>query len=783
MERRGAIVGRRIRVRGLVQGVGFRPFVWQAAKVCGISGFVLNDGAGVLIHAGGAEAAMTRFLKLLQSEAPPLARIDGIDSEALQPAPEGVEFTIRDSGGGAVRTGIVPDAATCPACRAELADETDRHYRYAFTNCTHCGPRLSIIRAIPYDRANTAMAPFVMCPSCQGEYDDPADRRFHAQPNACPECGPQLWLEARGGKRLEAVGDVINTAQKLLAEGHIVAVKGIGGFHLACDATNGAAVSRLREKKKRYDKPFALMASDCGVIADYAALGAPAEALLSGPAAPIVILDRREGGRALPEAIAPGQGGLGFMLPYTPLHHLLLEGLTGPLVMTSGNLSDEPQCITNDEARARLGEIADYWLMHDRDIVNRLDDSVARVVDGGLTMLRRARGYAPEPMPLPPGFEAAAPVLAMGAELKNSFCLLGDGRAIVSQHMGDLQDAATHGAYREGLALYRRLFEFIPQIVSVDMHPGYHSTQWGERLAAEEGLALDEVQHHHAHVAACMAEHGLALDHEPVLGVALDGLGYGPGGALWGGEFLLADYAGFRRAGHLKPAALPGGDAAMREPWRNAFAHLDLALGWPQVAAEYGALDLVRRIGGGKAELLTRMIAQGLNSPEASSAGRLFDAAAALIGIGPERVSYEGQAAIEMEAAAMETGLDGAGAYGFALIEEGEMAVLHWAELWRGLLEDKRTGTAKGLMAARLHNTLSAAVGQTARRLAERHGAGVIVLTGGVFQNRLLLQSVSRYLRGEGYDVLSPSRFPANDGGVSLGQAVISAARQLRGAI
>lgn len=784
-----AAAGQQIRVRGLVQGVGFRPFVWRLARQCKLTGYVLNDGGGVLIHAGGAAGQIERFLHLLREEVPPLARIDDVECTALDHVPPGQDFVIHSSGAGAVQTGIVPDAATCPACRDEINNPDDRHYRYAFTNCTHCGPRLSIIRAIPYDRANTAMAPFHMCPACQAEYEQPADRRFHAQPNACPDCGPQLWLEGPDGARLEPdsaldESDVIKTVQRLLAQGHIVAVKGIGGFHLAVDGANGRAVDRLRRAKHRYDKPFALMAGDCAMIGEYAVLGDEAEALLNCPAAPIVLLDIRPDGRALPEAIAPGQNSLGFMLPYTPLHHLLLAGRDAPLVMTSGNISDEPQCISNQAARRQLSDIADTFLMHDREIVNRLDDSVVRIADGQLATLRRARGYAPSPIALPAGFADAPRVLAMGAELKNTFCLIRPGEAIVSQHMGDLQDAATHAEYRGSIELYRDLFQFAPQMIAVDMHPAYHSTQWGAGLAAEAGLPLHEVQHHHAHIASAMAEHDMPLDHGPVLGIALDGLGYGPGGELWGGEFLLADYSGFQRLAHFLPVALPGGDKAMQEPWRNAFAHLHAALGWAEVEAEHAELDIVRHMNGKPAATLIRMIESGLNAPPASSAGRLFDAAAAVIGIRPDRVSYEGQAAIEMEALAAGQDLESAGQYGDDLrLGADGMISLHWEALWRGLLADVRRGTAAGLMAARFHNTVSASVGQAALRCVEIHPVAAIVLTGGVFQNRLLLQSVSRYLSAEGLNVLSPSRFPANDGGVALGQAVITAARQLKGMI
>lgn len=772
-----------IRVRGLVQGVGFRPSVWRLAYECGLAGFVLNDGGGVLIHAWGDTSKLEAFLAKLRTDIPPLARIDSLDCELLEAMAPSDDFVIRKSDTGEVQTGIVPDAATCPACQSEIFDPQDRHHRYAFTNCTHCGPRLSIIKSIPYDRANTAMSPFEMCPACRAEYDDPADRRFHAQPNACPECGPQLWLEDKAGNRIkpDKGGDVVRTAQLLLSEGHIIAVKGIGGFHLACDAANEEAVSRLRKRKRRYDKPFALMAAQPDMISQYADVDEKEHKLLEHAAAPIVVLDIKRRAKHLAAGVAPGQSTLGFMLPYTPLHHLLMDGLQTPLVMTSGNRSDEPQCISNRDARAQLSDIADYWLMHDREIVNRLDDSVARIADGQTSMLRRARGYAPSPINLPAGFEDAPRVLAMGAELKNTFCLIRQGQAIVSQHMGDLEDAATHSEYRNGLKLYRELFEFDPELISVDMHPGYHSTQWGMALAAEDSLKLDEVQHHHAHIASCMAEHGLPLETGPVLGIALDGLGLGDDGQLWGGEFLIADYAGFERVARFVPVPMPGGDKASREPWRNTFAHLSAAFGWDQAATEYADLDIIRHLQQKPVPQLRAMIERGLNAPLASSAGRLFDAAAAAIGIGRDGVSYEGQAAVEMEALASRGDLQGAGSYSAGLDDADGMLTLQWQNLWRGLLEDLRRGTDTGQIAARFHNSVAEAVGLAALRRANSKAVATIILTGGVFQNRLLLRSVSRYLRANGLTVLCPSQLPANDGGVALGQAVISAARQLRG--
>ena len=506
------IKGVSIRVRGLVQGVGFRPTVWRIAKRLGLTGNVMNDAEGVLIRAFGHPRAIAKLELALVSEAPTLARVERIETAPLTGRPP-VDFRILQSRNGMVKTGVVPDASICLECLADIRDPSNRRYRYPFANCTLCGPRLSILRAIPYDRASTSMAAFPMCADCFAEYRDPSNRRFHAQPNACQVCGPRAWLEDAEGqpKPGEPYRDAVEAAAALIASGAIVAIKGIGGFHLACDARNAEAVARLRERKHRIEKPFALMARDLTIIEHYAKLSDTERTLLAEPAAPIVLLGRVENGAPLAPGVAPAQSTLGFMLPYTPLHHILFEDIAYPLVMTSGNRSDEPQCIANEEARARLAGIADAFLMHDRDIVNRLDDSVARVMAGKPRLMRRARGFAPSPLTLPEGFKDAPRILAMGAELKSTFCLLDEGRAIVSQHMGDLEDAATHADYRANLKLYREIFRFEPEFIAVDAHPEYHSTQWGQSLSREAGLPVETVLHHHAHVAAVLAEHGIPL--------------------------------------------------------------------------------------------------------------------------------------------------------------------------------------------------------------------------------------------------------------------------------
>ena len=762
-------VGRYVRVRGLVQGVGFRPYVWRLATEAGLSGHVLNDGAGVAIEIWGGDDALDAFLARLETEAPPLARVDAVEWQALEGQNPGGEFRIEKSAGGEISTGVVPDATTCPDCLAEIFDPENRRFGYGFTNCTHCGPRLSIVRSIPYDRAKTSMAVFPMCEDCAREYEDPADRRFHAQPNACPVCGPRLWLEDRQG-RMDC-SDPIGEIARLLKEGGIVAIKGIGGFHLACDATSDATVAELRRRKRRAAKPLAVMAKNASQIRRFCSISEEEENLLEARSAPIVLL--RNSGEALAGGIAPGQVQTGFMLPYSPLHHLLMAALDRPIVLTSGNLSDEPQAIDNDDARERLSGIADYWLMHDRDIVNRLDDSVMRLDAPGPQILRRARGLAPEPLPLAQAFGDAPAVLAMGGELKSTFCLLKDGQAISSQHLGDLEEAATHADYRKAIALYRDIFRFDPEVIAIDMHPDYLSTQWGEALAEETGARLVRVQHHHAHLASCIAERRIGPGDDLTVGIVMDGLGLGTDGTLWGGEFLLGGYGGFERAGHFLPVALPGGAQAMREPWRNTVAHLIAAFGdgWrDRVAATPFAAMLQEKQTG----VVEQMIAKGLNAPQSSSAGRLFDAVAAMLGICAERQDYEGQAAMEMEALVASHQYS-AGEYPVVSEAANGVTVLSWASLWEALLEDIGKGMETGVIAARFHASLATALGETAIRISRTAGTRRIALSGGVMQNRVLTEQLHARLTREGLDVLVQLRVPANDGGLSLGQAAIAA--------
>ena len=823
-------VAEEIRVRGTVQGVGFRPTVYRLAKAYGLKGEVCNDGEGVLIHAAASAESLDEFVRQLQTQCPPLAKIEAIIRRPYSGNRDFQDFVITKSVSTAVRTEITPDAATCPKCKQETLDPFSRWYRYPFTNCTHCGPRLSIIHTIPYDRCNTSMAAFTMCPDCAKEYQDVENRRFHAQPVACPVCGPKAWLEQADGKPITTSSfsrlDDVDAVCTLLLQGEIVAIKGLGGIHLACDATNEAAVQKLRSRKQRYHKPFALMARDITVIETYCTLTPQERELLQTPAAPIVLLQKAVSSQgsepslhlrvpAFPHphvffppiapSVAPGQNTLGFMLPYTPLHHLILRHMDRPIVLTSGNLSDEPQCIDNDQTREKLGSIADYLLLHNRDIVNRVDDSVVRVVGESVQCLRRARGYAPAPIHLPPGFETVPHILAMGSELKNTFCLLREGQAILSQHLGDLENVAAFQAYQETLNLYLNLFEHKPVAIAIDQHPEYLSTKLGKELATANHLKLHNIQHHHAHIAACLAENGIPLDAPPVLGIALDGLGYGEDGTLWGGEFLLADYRGFRRLGTLKPIAMIGGEQAIYQPWRNTYAHLITAFPWEDLQRKYGDLELVKFLAKKPRVLLDQLLEKHINSPVASSCGRLFDAVAAAIDICREECSYEGQGAIEMEAIVNRDSLKKAKenmAYPFTivnlnikhrnsefragltqLLRETQKAKLDpslYIEpqlLWQALLNDLKQNIPKPVIAAKFHTGLANAIGEMVHQLCYQHDIHQVVLTGGVFQNRLLLELVSERMETMGITVLIHRLVPPNDGGLSLGQAVIAAAQ------
>ncbi|BAY74369.1 (NiFe) hydrogenase maturation protein HypF [Nostoc linckia NIES-25] len=797
------MVAEEIRVRGTVQGVGFRPTVYRLAKVCGLGGDVCNDGGGVLIRVSGSKEAITEFVNKLQIECPPLAKITELIRTPYTGELDVDNFVISTSVNSAIKTEIAADAATCPECQKEIFAPFSRFYRYPFTNCTHCGPRLSIIRAIPYDRCNTSMSAFVMCSECAKEYHDVENRRFHAQPVACHACGASAWLERADGKAVTAsmfsMLDDVDAVCTLLQRGEIVAIKGLGGFHLACDATQEAVVEKLRYRKRRYHKPFALMARDIEVIEQYCNVNSKEKELLISPAAPIVLLQKRGLGTGdwglgietenkyfvnfdIAASVAPGQNSVGFMLPYTPLHHLILRRMNRPIVLTSGNISDEPQCIDNDEARGKLGTIADYFILHNRDIINRVDDSVVRVVGDKVQTIRRARGYAPAAISLPPGFENVPPILAMGSELKNTFCLLREREAILSQHVGDLENGAAFHSYKETLSLYLNLFEHEPEIIAIDKHPEYLSSKLGKEIANKNQITINQIQHHHAHIAACMAENNIPLDSPPVLGIALDGLGYGEDGNLWGGEFMLADYRKFQRLARFKPVAMIGGEQAIYQPWRNTYAQLIAANLWDDCQKKYSNLEIVQFLNNKPIKLLNQLIEKKINSPPASSVGRLFDAVAAAIGIYRDECSYEGQAAIAMEALVNINSLNNNKEmliYPFEFNFLDSIYCIDPRPMWQGLLDDLQQQTTKAVIAGKFHKGLANAIVEMVKLLCQENVIHHVVLTGGVFQNCVLLELVSKSLETLGIKVLTHSLVPANDGGLSLGQAVITAA-QLR---
>lgn len=771
-----------IRVRGRVQGVGFRPTVWRFARELGLAGEVLNDTAGVLIRVRGSQSGIDALINRIKREPPPLARVESVETRAYE-GDLSSDFRVAESVAGPVHTQISPDAALCAQCAAEILRRGERRHRYSFTNCTHCGPRLSIVKGIPYDRAMTTMAKFPMCPLCVAEYRDPADRRFHAEAIACPACGPQLTLRRLTEEIFDGQlpQDELDAACTLIDAGEIVAIKGLGGYQIACDAANADAVARLRIAKKRDAKPFALMARDLPMIRRYCAVNPEEERLLTSQQAPIVLL-RANGPDQLPEAIAPGLSLLGFMLPTTPLHLLILEQVRRPLVMTSGNVSDEPQVIDDAEARDRLKSIATYALTHDRVIANRLDDSVARIMAGKTRVMRRARGYAPEALQLPEGFELSPEILALGGELKATFCLVKDGTAVLSQHQGDLEHPAAFDDYRKNLRLYGDLFELVPEGLAIDQHPEYLSSKLGREWARRDGLRLIEVQHHHAHLASCLAENGYPLAGPDVLGIVLDGLGWGDDGTIWGGEFLLSNYRHYRRVGALKPVAMPGGANAVRQPWRNLYAHLTADRSWTEITAKFGSLNLCRYLSRKPLALIESMIEHGLNAPKASSCGRLFDAVAAALDLCRDHQAYEGEAAMRLEAMVPESSfVDEALAYPLDVtaLNGTDVPALDPLPMWDAILGDLMNQTPAPLIATRFHNGMALAIVAMAVRLAGNRNArqfSTVALSGGCFQNRVLFEAVARGLETEGFVVLTHAHVPANDGGLALGQAAIAAA-------
>jgi hydrogenase maturation protein HypF len=771
----------RARVEGTVQGVGFRPYVYRLADELGLAGYVLNDERGVLLEVEGPADAVASFLERLPTEAPPLAAVERVATAEEPPTGES-GFEIGASASGGEPDALVsPDTATCADCVAELGDPADRRHRYPFINCTNCGPRFTIVRGVPYDRPLTTMAGFEMCARCRAEYDDPLDRRFHAQPNACPECGPRAWLAAADGSELspddvareageQAAGlDAIAAAAAVLRAGRILAVKGIGGFHLACRADDETAVAALRSRKHREDKPFALMARDTAAARELVELDEREAELLAGRERPIVVA-RRLPGASVAASVAPVSPDLGVMLPYSPLHVLLLADAATPLVMTSGNVSDEPIAYRDDDALARLGEIADLFLLHDRPIETRTDDSVLRSVEGGRQqagplIMRRSRGYVPASLALP---VESPQLLACGAELKNTFCLAKGDRGWVGHHIGDLENFETLTSFTEGIEHFQRLFAVEPVAVAHDLHPEYLSTKYA---LEREGVEHVGVQHHHAHLGACLAEHGV---HGPALGAIYDGTGYGPDGTIWGGELLAGGLDGYERAGSLWPVRLPGGAAGIRQPWRMACAWLAEAVGEPIPAIP---VSLAAEVQPAPWEEVCELLRTGVASPTTTSMGRLFDAVAAIAGL-RAAVNYEGQAAAELEAAA---DLAERGEYPLPLAEagpeQGPGLVLDARELVAALNEDAAAGASPGQVAGRFHNAVATATAQALSVEAERREIGAVVLSGGVFQNRLLLERTRERLEEGGLRVLVPRVLPPNDGGISFGQAAIAAAR------
>jgi hydrogenase maturation protein HypF len=751
-----------VRVEGVVQGVGFRPFVYSLATRTGLAGHVGNDSAGVFIEIEGSAPAVGEFLVLLEAEAPPLARIERVSTHPMTDDGSAGFYIAPSEPGGQRQALVSADSATCDDCLAELADPGDRRFRYPFINCTNCGPRFTIVRDVPYDRPLTTMAEFAMCPACEAEYEDPADRRFHAQPVCCAECGPALRLLDSAGGLLDAAGgerEVLRAAAGVLTSGQVLAVKGLGGYHLAVDAGNAAAAALLRARKHREDKPFAVMVPEVSAARQLCEVNDAAESLLVSGRRPIVLLPRLASA-AIAESVAPGTRDLGVMLPYTPLHHLLLRATGRPIVLTSGNVSDEPICYSDADALERLGGIADAFLLHDRAIHMRTDDSVVRAFRGREMVLRRSRGYVPEPLRLG-GSPLRRPVLGCGAELKNTFCLGKESRAFMSHHIGDLENYETYESFASGVEHFQRLFDVSPEIVAHDLHPEYLSTKYALELP---GVSLMGVQHHHAHIASCMADNSFE---GPVIGVAFDGTGYGLDGTIWGGEFLLADLASFTRAGYLEPVPMPGGAAAIRQPWRMAAAYLGAVL----EPADAAGLDVARR-NAERWDAVLAMARKGLNSPVTSSAGRLFDAVAAVLGVRDE-IRYEGQAAVELEQLADPAVLDG---YSCAM-SDGEEIRVAGSDLVAEVVTDLRGGGARPVVAARFHNGVANAIARVCSVLRARTGRDVVALSGGVFQNLLLLTRTVVLLEDQGFRVLVHSRVPPNDGGISLGQVAVAAAR------
>ncbi len=779
------MIGKNIHITGIVQGVGFRPFVYNRAVRLGLTGWVCNTSAGVEIELYGEPGTVNVFIDNLQADAPTLAQIDSIDFHDI-PVKILNSFEIIHSQDDINSfQPISPDICICPDCLRELFEPGNLRYRYPFINCTNCGPRLTIIEDIPYDRPNTTMRDFVMCDDCEREYSDPTNRRFHAQPIACPVCGPNVWLELpcreenSQPKIIASDDDAIHKAQKLLKQGKIVAIKGLGGFHLACDATNPKAVAELRQRKLRVDKPFALMMPDIETINNHCFLNDAEKEILESRERPIVILSRKETSSIVTE-VSPNQNTLGVMLPYTPLHYLLFAPMGGsesfitrknpfpmpPLVMTSGNLSEEPIAIHNNEARQRLSILADALLLHNRTIRTRCDDSVIRTFQATIYPLRRSRGYAPFPVYLSSN---SYQILATGSELKNTFCIVRDRYAFLSHHIGDMENVETYDLFMDSIKNYESIFRIKPEVIAFDLHPNYLATRYAMKRAEEEGLPSFGIQHHHAHIASCMAENSLPSN-QPVIGVAFDGTGYGEDGAIWGGEFLLADYYGYKRVCHLKYIPLPGGDTAIRKPARIALSYL-----WVNHMDWLPELPAVSETCVEERSILKSQLELKINTPMTSSMGRFFDAMASLSGI-RQKVNYEAQAAIEFEAicdqhesSEYEMFLEDSGNPGFTPYQ------INPATLIEQLVADKQKGIAVSIISARFHNSIARMVSDVCKKIRTDYGINDVVLSGGVWQNMILLQKTNSLLLSENFKIHIHHRVPTNDGGIALGQAIIAA--------
>ncbi len=773
---------KKINIKGIVQGVGFRPFIYRLATKYQLKGWIINTSSGVELEVEGTPSNLKKFLASLRLEAPPISRIESLVTEDGE-ARGYHAFEIRESRKDYGYQLISPDIALCSDCLRELFDPIDRRYRYPFINCTNCGPRFTIIKDIPYDRASTTMSSFPMCPTCQEEFDNPLNRRFHAQPNACPTCGPHLFLTTTDGKKINTEEPVIETSN-FLKKGYIVAIKGLGGFHLACDAQNGKTVKLLRERKRRPYKPFALMMIDLPQVEKHCYVNEEERKLLTTPQVPIVLLRKRENS-PVAQSVTPNNNYLGVMLPYTPIHHLLMSEFEEPLIMTSGNLSEEPIAYENEEALERLKDLADFFLFHNRDIYTCYDDSVYTVFEDQPYPVRRARSYAPSPVKV--NLKEDKIVLACGADLKNTFCFIKDGYAFLSQHNGDLEDYRTFTHFKNNVEIYQRLFRLKPEVIAYDLHPDYFSTQYALRFKDE--LPLIGIQHHHAHIASCMAEHDLD---ETVIGVALDGLGYGTDGQLWGGEFMLVDYKGYERIGHLEYLSVPGGDLAGRKPYRLAYSYMKKLLGFIP-----DDLPVFNRISPEETQLLKIQIEMGINTPLTSSCGRLFDAVSSLLDICQE-VTYESQAAVELEMISEKGNVDDNTSYPFTInpspptlsvstpystpspmrgrevLGDEPKYLFNLKDLFQAIYDDIENGVPPSDIGLKFHNTLAFMILSMSRLIRKETGINKVVLSGGCFQNRLLLQKSLNLLRKDRFEPFFHRQVPTNDGGLSLGQAVIA---------